>query len=237
MHPLCLVLSWNCFLQRWFSLWSVWMLNTLKENMHWSHVWLAVPSWGTLTGITCMLFQLSAKRAAVHLPRRKTCIDNYQEYTKLSDFMSILQNYYVNCQEPWKLTVRNSNLWYHVVNGITVFSVCVSQVVWRVVWGPRRHFVVAVRRLPTGPQGQDLPQDRSLDTTLQRHHADAVALLQQCFLRCATQTHTSALYICSSYTVYILHSCLPPPFNSTLILSFYFDPSFSHPFDTESSLY
>lgn len=77
----------------------------------------------------------------------------------------------------------------------TIFRLCVNmcfcvcaQVVWGAVWGPWRHFVAAVRWLPAGPQGQDLPQDRSLDATLQRHHADTVALLQQRFLRCVTQT-------------------------------------------------
>lgn len=62
----------------------------------------------------------------------------------------------------------------------------VSKAVWGAVRGPRRHALLAIWRLPAGPPGQDLPEDRPLDSTLQRHHANSVTLLQQRFLRCVS---------------------------------------------------
>lgn len=89
---------------------------------------------------------------------------------------------------------------------IMYFNVCVPQVIWGAIRRPWRHTVSAVRRLPAGPQGEDLPQDRSLDSALQRHHADAVALLQQCFLRCVLHRHNKSL--CLYFLTYL---CTNPP--------------------------
>ena len=77
--------------------------------------------------------------------------------------------------------------------------VCVLQVVWGAIRRPWGHTVSAVRGLPVGPQSQDLPQDRPLDSTLQRHHADSVALLQQCFLRCVKQRWNPLVYLYTNH--------------------------------------
>lgn len=68
------------------------MLNTLKENEPRSHVWLAVSSWGTLTGITYMLF---AQKKDVQWPLPKNTpnwVRFYVHLTKWLRRLSILQN-------------------------------------------------------------------------------------------------------------------------------------------------
>lgn len=78
----------------------------------------------------------------------------------------------------WKFKwVHATDFAYPILLLFVFYVLCLLQVVWGAVRGPRWHSVSAVRRLPAGPQGEDLPEDRSLDAALQRHHADSVTLL------------------------------------------------------------
>lgn len=89
---------------------------------------------------------------------------------------------YVRKKTPCNRVLQNKALIQKDVFIFLCFYLC-CQVVWGAVWGPWRHFIFTVWRLSAGSQGKDVPEDRSLDAALQRHHADAVTILQQCFFR------------------------------------------------------